>query len=575
MPTKFVYRQLPEKLSKIRDTGLRLCLRLLLFVAIEIGFFSLALVCVIKPVPLHIPFQWVLDRFQDSEIKGAFTTVFILWHSVAALIAGPIILDEFSREWSVRLEDNQLGSNDKVSTLTSDFLDYIHHFWHASRTFKCAFMASLSLMALTKVAPGAINASSQQVDVSVIIEIGKLVSEISSDNDSKRKDLASQTRASLIVSLERAENMSTGLQLPPNTLVPLPPAFHGTILDYDTEVVHFHHECHWVAPSITLSNLAPIDSADWGNLTAGNYTWNTYLAPTDEDTSPGSSISPLWLTLDEDMKNTGASGYLFTGGNASFMEQGATPFGIDLGDLPASILPLGAANIRHTAALASVLICTPSFSISTGHVRLFNNGTVNVTTLEDYASGQTFSKTAANLIFSAAAQLSVLNVELEANSSWVNDIASLTFMNGTIDWEDMTTNTPLDIPSINKNIDEIVGIAAKAFLDGFRKDPTNATSTWDTERLPATQPEERLALVTSTPQFIITCVLVATTTILLSFSRWSAMSGQRHEFNLQNIMDMLAGDDELTSRLFSEARARIRGQQDVEKDSVLTEVLLV
>jgi len=72
--------------------------------------------------------------------------------------------------------------------------------------------------------------------------------------------------------------------------------------------------------------------------------------------------------------------------------------------------------------------------------------------------------------------------------------------NKSVDWDDARDIAPLDIPSINKNMDDFMSSAVKAFIDGYRG---NATFDW--ESIPGL--EQKLALTTSEWLLIVIIVL--------------------------------------------------------------------
>ena len=241
-------------------------LRLFLFCLIEAGFIILAAVCLAKPIPLNIPL-----RFNDSEVKGGFTVVFIVWHSLAVLAGGHILADAFSREWSVQLANIVPGTTDRVSTVTSGVLDRIFHIRtkHASGTFKLAFLASLAFMALTQLAPGTISAATTIISVPTTFPVARQVSQI--DNSNFQQFLTTIERANLIVRLEKIELTPFGFKLPANTLMSLPPPSSDSnrTLEYNTDIVEFHHNCHWEAPSIV--------NASGLSISAAGQIWSTEL----------------------------------------------------------------------------------------------------------------------------------------------------------------------------------------------------------------------------------------------------------------------------------------------------------
>jgi len=239
-------------------------IRLFLFCLIEAGFIVLASVCLARPLSLTF-------GLSDSKIKGGFTVIFIVWHSLAVLAGGKITIDAFSREWSVQLEQVAPGTSDIVSTLDSGLIDRTSHCLskHASATFRLAFLASLSLMALGQLAPGTISAT--VIAAPILVQIAKQVNQINSGDAGQF--LTSATRANFIVRQEKFEFAQVfGFKLPTNVLMSLPPPpssnLNGT-LEYNTDIVEFHHNCRWEAPSIVnVSGLS---------ISAAGQIWNTDL----------------------------------------------------------------------------------------------------------------------------------------------------------------------------------------------------------------------------------------------------------------------------------------------------------
>jgi len=211
---------------------------LFLFCLIEAGFIILASVCLARPLPLTF-------RFSESEIKGGFAVIFIVWHSLAVLAGGNITIDAFSREWSVQLEQIVPGTTGRVSTINSGLLHRTLHCLskHASSTFKLAFLASLSLMALAQLAPGTISTTAIAAPTTVQVA--------TYSGNTFGRFFGPATRATLIIKQEKFESAQFGLKLPPNTLMSLPPSNEShRVLEYNTDIVKFRHNCHWEAPSI-------------------------------------------------------------------------------------------------------------------------------------------------------------------------------------------------------------------------------------------------------------------------------------------------------------------------------------
>jgi len=132
--------------------------------------------------------------------------------------------------------------------------------------------------------------------------------------------------------------------------------------------------------------------------------------------------------------------------------------------------------------------------------------------------------------------------ELQENEklNFVNDVAASMFMtNNSTDWDHAQDIAPLDIPSINKNIDAFMSSAAKAFIDGYRKVGTSVETTFDSVAVLGLGEEQQLALTTSKELFIITVALDVIITALLYTLVRSAPTWKGHPLNLANIFRLL------------------------------------
>ena len=239
-------------------------IRLFLFCLIEASFIALASVCLARPLLLTL-------EFSESKIKGGFTVIFIMWHSLAVFAGGNITIDAFSREWSAQSEQIVSETTDKVSTINSGLFDRTSHSISkdASSTFRLAFLASLFLVVLGQLAPGTISVSTTIISVPTTVQIARQVSQINDDN--AEQFITSSMRANLITRLEKTEFTPFGFKLPANTLISLPPPpnkFNGT-LEYDTDMVEFRHNCRWEAPSI-------VNDTDL-YISAAGQTWSAAL----------------------------------------------------------------------------------------------------------------------------------------------------------------------------------------------------------------------------------------------------------------------------------------------------------
>lgn len=250
------------------------------------------------------------------------------------------------------------------------------------------------------------------------------------------------------------------------------------------------------------------------------------------------------------MESVNTSAYLFIGGNRTLPNPRVSPpepFAVDLGNIPTTFVPSGvgitAASEIFIGPLASVLICDPHLNISGGRVRLSKDGTVNV-----IASGRppigNIASSAANLIFTTALQTALFAVEPLEINNFVNNVAAVMFMaNSSVDWNSARNIPPLDLATINKNVDTFMLSAAKAFLDGYRKSGTAVTARFDLVTVPAIGQQERLALMTSKGLFITVVVVVGIAIGLLYALCYSTLTQKRYPFDLHSVFTVLQEDN--------------------------------
>ncbi|KAF7778983.1 hypothetical protein Agabi119p4_3328 [Agaricus bisporus var. burnettii] len=523
-------------------------LRLLIFIILETGYIILAAVCLAKPIPLNLHFNFAADK-----VEGGFTVVFVVWQSIAILMGAYFAADAFSREWSFQLTHiaagtpgrNSLRAIDRVSTMTSGFIDRTSHllFKKPSGTFKLAFLASLSLVALSSLAPGTINVATILIDSPTTIQIGRLVLSHATD-DKFEKSITTIDRANLILRLEMIEHSPFGFNLEPNMLTVVPrvdlASFNGTI-EYNSDVVEFHHDCHWEAPQFLNSSegyvIIPAADQQWYGATVGLGL-----------TNPGSSVGPLYLKSYPITGEVSTSAFIFSGGNTSIsMPQSnpPKPFAIDLGSLPTTFDASGAGlelefNSSY-APLSSILICDPRLKISGGRIRVTNDGTLKVIRSGETPIGN-IPRSEANLIFTNAFQIALWVPEILTEVNAVNNLASIMFMpnSSTVDWNTARNIRPLDLPSINKNMDTFMLSGAKAYIDGYNKTGTNPVAGYNLETVSAMGQRQTYALSTSKWLFIAIVALFAIATLLLLAILTSTRKTERLPFDLINVFKVLS-----------------------------------
>jgi len=112
--------------------------------------------------------------------------------------------------------------------------------------------------------------------------------------------------------------------------------------------------------------------------------------------------------------------------------------------------------------------------------------------------------------------------------------------NSSVDWDFAQDIAPLDIPSINKNMDDFMSSAAKAFIAGYRNTGANTQPTFDLMPVPALGEEQQLALITSKELFIVSVVLDVIITVLFCTLVLSAPTWKGYPFNLVNVFRLLS-----------------------------------
>jgi len=246
------------------------------------------------------------------------------------------------------------------------------------------------------------------------------------------------------------------------------------------------------------------------------------------------------------MMNTSTGGYLFIGGNSSFHDNTSPTagFAINLDNLPAASVERSVgitwSDTRLAGPLASVLLCDAQPKISGGRVRLENDGTVNVISSGQPPDGS-FPSTTANLIFSNAFQDALVELDFLEGYNLVNSVAAHMFMtDSSVGWNNAHDIAPLDIPSINKNMNDYMSSAAKAFIDGYRQVGTSTDPTFDLAPVPGLGEEQQLALTTSKELFIVTVVLDVIITALLFTLVRSASTWKGYPLNFANVFRLLS-----------------------------------
>jgi hypothetical protein len=250
------------------------------------------------------------------------------------------------------------------------------------------------------------------------------------------------------------------------------------------------------------------------------------------------------------MEQFGKSAFIFSGGNSSVLNRRfnpRVPYAVDLTSLPTTFTAEGAgldqASNSLYAPLSSVLVCDPRPQITGGRISITSHGTQSILSSGKAPIGN-IQQSAANLIFTNALGQALVQIETLSTANLVNLPASMMFManSSLVDWNNAHGVRPLDLPSINQNMDTFILSAAKAYIDGYTRNGSSSVVEFDLDTISALGHEERFALTTSKPQFIVIIVFVAIATVLLFLLCRFALAHERDPFDLSHVYAVLNAD---------------------------------
>ena len=273
-------------------------LRVTGFLVAELAYIALAAVALNHPI--------LLPRSTDAHVKavkGGFNTAFIVWQMVSLFPANDILSFMYSGEWSfVSREEGELkpGLTDRVSTLTSGWLDRVKHMFArtSSSAFRMCFAAAVAAAALSSVAPGAVSVATVVVNLPATLDVGKLTirgdSQVQSSSGAIPVIQAATQRATAFVRLEQLQKGAFGFTADANTIVAWPPqSLLGAPLQttYRSDVIRYQHSCSWHAPvwNTAYGDTSSISDglSTWSVAAYPDYTWNTYTQYIPTQTAAG------------------------------------------------------------------------------------------------------------------------------------------------------------------------------------------------------------------------------------------------------------------------------------------------
>ena len=273
----------------------------------ELAYIALAAVAINHPI--------LLPRSADAhlkEVKGGFNTVFILWQTLALLPANDIIGFMYSGEWShVAREDAgdvRPGHTDRVSTLTSGWLDRIKHVLTrvASPAFRTCLITAIHALALAAIAPGAVSVATVIVDIPTTLDVGKLTirGDASTPDLSVPPSQAATQRATVFVRVEQLQQGTYGFTTDSNAIVAWPPRTLLTAqiaATYQSDIIRYKHSCSWHVPIWHLGNGTSSAIEDnlssWSVAEYPQYNWITFTQYTPTQVAAGWSRRHLSLPV--------------------------------------------------------------------------------------------------------------------------------------------------------------------------------------------------------------------------------------------------------------------------------------
>jgi hypothetical protein len=237
-----------------------------IFFVLEASFIALAWYC--YPRPRSLPQYANLLHFQT--LKSGVIVIFNFWHRIATAVATEICYESFSREWKAR---ENAKPTDKVSKVTSGAPVLLMYTIKdgPSKTYATALLLLVGLIAMATTGSSAIIAT-DSVQSPDNLAIGIINTASLAPNSTNMNNLAFRERlseANMVVRLEQLLNEPWGYVPESNYLIPLPADVltDTTEVKYESDVVHFHYQCHRQAPDSFVNNTMTIGNETWtGNF---------------------------------------------------------------------------------------------------------------------------------------------------------------------------------------------------------------------------------------------------------------------------------------------------------------------
>ncbi|KAF5359613.1 hypothetical protein D9756_003507 [Leucocoprinus leucothites] len=528
-----------------------LIIRYMVFLVMEAAFTALAWYCFRRPR--------LLPSYVDLDlrtVKSGFITIFNIWHTVAIACAIAICAETFSKEWSARPDQT-----DAVSTVTSGITDRIYYSFtrRATRTFRAAFLIFLGLIVMRITGSSAVTAT-DEVPVQATLPISLISTpSLTSDNTNTNNSAFALrlTTANMIVRLEQLLEAPWGYVIQPNWLIPLPTEDLNKTsqVDYGTDLAKFNYTCRWQVPDNIYENTVIIGNETWTSTVRFSSLNTTEGTQAPQGTGRnGSSIFQLIPRTQVE----GTSAYLLLGGNSSVPVNSTsqTEAWIDLSGLPSMFSSGGFTRTRDHfpplhAPLATLLICDPRLGLTSGTVRLrptpglqVHDVTVltpniagRVGNIDDSATRTLF----ANVLTSAINQPDSIPWLRTLDFIYINAVSARMLLSipptRPLNWSAIGAITPLDLVTINHQLNDFTLSALKAFTSGDKGDDNAIQQVTDVYAtvVDAKSTSATLALATSIQFAILHSVLFTTILVALAGLAYLNRTQGRVPFDLKSI----------------------------------------
>ncbi|KXN82794.1 hypothetical protein AN958_02159 [Leucoagaricus sp. SymC.cos] len=219
------------------------------FLSLQIVFVSLALVCAHSPLPIKLVST-------SSEVRGAFSVVFVAWQFIAALLVTDLLLRVFSEEWSFYLTRHPFHAGcDTVSTLTANVFFHIRYAitCATSMAYKAAFCAVGLITILRTLGAASITTAVSSVSVSTTITLTKYTPTTFDPTTNNDPVMASIQRAEVFTRIEQELGTNIGWKVTDNVLIGRQErdvVYPDVNTTYPSDIVKFNFGCAWVQPQV-------------------------------------------------------------------------------------------------------------------------------------------------------------------------------------------------------------------------------------------------------------------------------------------------------------------------------------